>query len=360
MKEQKSYLNEENYMVLSDEELSNGTSKISSGTEGSFFEDEDKNLLDKKELNKKKNLVNNAISFTNKFEYIKNANFIYLFYCENINIILIMNILSIICFLIIFIINLFFKIFFKKEVISNYYIILISVMLIPFLVFTLVKLISIFKIFRSNDEENDENKDIIKLIIQKWNIYYSISFFIFAINLSVKLIVIDIFQYNSKFILFLYIFNIFISLIIFGIIYYFTKSSNNILISNIIDIISFPLSISVLFCFTIIIFVEHFSILVYNSSLYCFLLSCLSLLLMVYYNDILFSFLIFLYQLGGIKNISFHYMNFHTFCTIFNLVFIFYMSFKSIRKHFFNQNEENVYSLIKEEDIENKEDEFID
>ena len=50
MKEQKSYLNEENYMVLSDEELSNGTSKISSGTEGSFFEDEDKNLLDKKEL----------------------------------------------------------------------------------------------------------------------------------------------------------------------------------------------------------------------------------------------------------------------------------------------------------------------
>ena len=171
---------------------------------------------------------------------------------------------------------------------------------------------------------------------------------------------IDIFQYNSKFILFLYIFNIFISLIIFGIIYYFTKSSNNILISNIIDIVSFPLSISVLFCFTIIIFVEHFSILVYNSSLYCFLLSCLSLLLMVYYNDILFSFLIFLYQLGGIKNISFHYMNFHTFCTIFNLVFIFYMSFKSIRKHFFNQNEENVYSLIKEEDIENKEDEFID
>ena len=45
MKEQKSYLNEENYMVLSDEELSNGTSKISSGTEGSFFEDEDKNLF---------------------------------------------------------------------------------------------------------------------------------------------------------------------------------------------------------------------------------------------------------------------------------------------------------------------------
>ena len=177
MKEQKSYLNEENYMVLSDEELSNGTSKISSGTEGSFFEDEDKNLLDKKELNKKKNLVNNAISFTNKFEYIKNANFIYLFYCENINIILLMNILSIICFLIIFIINLFFKIFFKKEVISNYYIILISVMLIPFLVFTLVKLISIFKIFRSNDEENDENKDIIKLIIQKWNILFNKLFY---------------------------------------------------------------------------------------------------------------------------------------------------------------------------------------
>ena len=255
--------------------------------------------------------------------------------------------------------KLIFKIIISKEIISNYYIIIISIILIPFLVCTLVKIIFLFKNIKNNDGEN-ENKDLLRLVIQKWNIYFSLSLFLLTINFTFKLITIDILNYHSKIILFLDILNILFSLIIFGIIYYFTNSSNNILIQSIIDIISFPLSISVLFSYTIIIFVEHFKTLVYDSSLYCFLLTCLSVSLMVYYNDILISFLIFLYQLGGAKYISFHNMNFHTFCTFINLGFIFFMTFKSIRKQFFTQNEENVYSIIKEDISENKDDEIID
>ena len=102
----------------------------------------------------------------------------------------------------------------------------------------------------------------------------------------------------------------------------------------------------------IIILIEQLKTLIYNSILYGFLLTCLSLVLMVYYNDILAAFLIFIYQLGGIKNISFYNMNFHTFCTLINFGFIIFMTFKSIRKHFFNNNDDNVYSLIKEETSE--------
>jgi hypothetical protein len=81
---------------------------------------------------------------------------------------------------------------------------------------------------------------------------------------------------------------------------------------------------------------------------------------MAYYNDILSAFLIFLYQLGGIKNISFHNMNFHTFCTLINLVFIIFITFKSIKKNYFSNDEDDLYILIKEEITETNADEMSD
>ena len=231
-------------------------------------------------------------------------------------------------------------------------------MLIPFLICTLTKMIIIYKEESTKDNEN-ENKDIIKLIAQKWNIYYSISLLLMTINSVMKLIIIDILNYHYKIFLFLDILIILISLDIFGIIYYLTKSSNNILITNLLDNISFPLTASYLFSYMIIIFVEHLKNLIHNSILYGFLLTCLSLILMVYYNDILGAFIIFIYQLGGIKSISFYNMNFHTFCTLINLGFIIFMTFKSIRKHFFSNNEDDVYSLIKEEITETNDEEKI-
>ena len=133
--------NDGNNLILSD----NLSSDVkSSGTEGSYFEDEDKNLIEKA-INNKTDVINNKISFTKKFEFIKNSNCIYNLYCENIKCILLINIFSIILFLIALIIKLICKIFYNKTNISDFYIILISMMLIPFLVSTLIRMIIIYK-----------------------------------------------------------------------------------------------------------------------------------------------------------------------------------------------------------------------
>ena len=187
-------------------------------------------------------------------------------------------------------------------------------MLIPFLICTLSKMIIIYNNEDFKDNEN-ENRDLIRLIMQKWNIYYSISLLLMTSNFFIKIIFIDILNYHYKIFLFIDILINIISLFIFGIIYYLTNSSNDILISNVIDNISFYFSASYLFSYMIIILIEQLKTLIYNSILYGFLLTCLSLILMVYYNDILGAFLIFIYQISGIKSISFYNMNFYTFCT---------------------------------------------
>ena len=195
-----------------------------------------------------------------------------------------------------------------------------------------------------------------RLLIQKWNIYYSISLLLLSLNSILKLIVIDRYNYRHKIILIIVILIILLSLIILGIIYYFTKSSdNNILIINLMDKISFPLSISILLSFEIINFVEQFNDLIYINNIFCFLLSCLSLVLMVYFNDILFSLLVMLYQMGGIKYISFHNMSFQLFCTLINMGFIIFMSIKNIRSGFCYQNNDNNYTLIDDQFQDNSE-----
>ena len=335
-------------------EYSEHLDEISSRTEGSFFEEEDKNLIEKESKNKK-NVITNTFSYTNKFEFTRNNNFFYYFFCENITGIILMNIISIILFLLVFFVKLNFQLFFNREVISNYFIILISILLIPFLGCTLIKMIILFK-NRGEKDKYDENKDLLKLVKQKWNIYYSISVFLLTINFLLKLVMIDILHYHFKIILFSDILIILLSLFIFGIIYYLTKSSNNILITNLMDQISFPFSISVLFSFIMIIFIEQFKSLIYKSQIYIFLLTLISLLLMAYYDDIIFAFIIFLYQLGEIKVISFYNMSFPMFCTLINLGFIIFMSFKSIRKYLFSSNDDNVYALVEEEIIETNED----
>ena len=350
-------INQERVNIISSNNQS--SNEISSGTEESFFEEEDKNLIEKVAHNKT-DILKNKISFTNKFELLKSSNFLYHFYCENINVILLMNIFSIILFLFVFVVKLIFKIFFNLVNLSDFSIILISILLIPFLFCTLIKMITIYKNLKSNKNDDNENKDLETLIIQKWNIYYSISLFLLTINFVMKLMLIDVFYYRYKIILILNLPIIFLSLSLFGLIYYLTKSSNNIIITNLIDNIAFPLSISVLFSFIIIIFVEQIKLLIYNSLLYTFILTCVSLVLMSYYNDILFAIFIFLYQLGGIKSISFYNMNFNTFCALVNLVFIIFITIKSIRKHFFTQPDDNSYVLVVEEASETNDDESSD
>lgn len=348
MKE-KSFSKDEN--ILQERESS---SDVSSGTDGSFFDQEDVNLIENKELYNRKNIINGSLSFINKFEFMKKTNVFYNLYIDDISLVLIINIISLlILLLIIFAKSIY--LFLSISKLSDYFMMAIIVSLVPFLVSTLSKIIILYNDYKNNDKEN-ENKDLMRLLIQKWNIYYSISLLLLSLNSILKLIVIDRYNYRHKIILIIVILIILLSLIILGIIYYFTKSSdNNILIVNLMDKISFPLSISILLSFEIINFVEQFNDLIYINNIFCFLLSCLSLVLMVYFNDILFSLLVMLYQMGGIKYISFHNMSFQLFCTLINMGFIIFMSIKNIRSGFCYQNNDDNYTLIDDQFQDNSE-----
>jgi len=348
MKE-KSFSKDEN--ILPERESS---SDVSSGTDGSFFDQEDVNLIENKELYNRKNIINGSLSFINKFEFMKKTNVFYNLYIDDISLVLIINIISLlILLLIIFAKSIY--LFLSISKLSDYFMMAIIVSLVPFLVSTLSKIIILYNDYKNNDKEN-ENKDLMRLLIQKWNIYYSISLLLLSLNSILKLIVIDRYNYRHKIILIIVILIILLSLIILGIIYYFTKSSdNNILIVNLMDKISFPLSISILLSFEIINFVEQFNDLIYINNIFCFLLSCLSLVLMVYFNDILFSLLVMLYQMGGIKYISFHNMSFQLFCTLINMGFIIFMSIKNIRSGFCYQNNDDNYTLIDDQFQDNSE-----
>jgi len=348
MKE-KSFSKDEN--ILPERESS---SDVSSGTDGSFFDQEDVNLIENKELYNRKNIINGSLSFINKFEFMKKTNVFYNLYIDDISLVLIINIISLlILLLIIFAKSIY--LFLSISKLSDYFMMAIIVSLVPFLVSTLSKIIILYNDYKNNDKEN-ENKDLMRLLIQKWNIYYSISLLLLSLNSILKLIIIDRYNYRHKIILIIVILIILLSLIILGIIYYFTKSSdNNILIVNLMDKISFPLSISILLSFEIINFVEQFNDLIYINNIFCFLLSCLSLVLMVYFNDILFSLLVMLYQMGGIKYISFHNMSFQLFCTLINMGFIIFMSIKNIRSGFCYQNNDDNYTLIDDQFQDNSE-----
>ena len=348
MKE-KSFSKDEN--ILQERESS---SDVSSGTDGSFFDQEDVNLIENKELYNRKNIINGSLSFINKFEFMKKTNVFYNLYIDDISLVLIINIISLVILLLIILAKSIY-LFLSISKLSDYFMMAIIVSLVPFLVSTLSKIIILYNDYKNNDKEN-ENKDLMRLLIQKWNIYYSISLLLLSLNSILKLIVIDRYNYRHKIILIIVILIILLSLIILGIIYYFTKSSdNNILIVNLMDKISFPLSISILLSFEIINFVEQFNDLIYINNIFCFLLSCLSLVLMVYFNDILFSLLVMLYQMGGIKYISFHNMSFQLFCTLINMGFIIFMSIKNIRSGFCYQNNDDNYTLIDDQFQDNSE-----
>lgn len=348
MKE-KSFSKDEN--ILQERESS---SDVSSGTDGSFFDQEDVNLIENKELYNRKNIINGSLSFINKFEFMKKTNVFYNLYIDDISLVLIINIISLVILLLIILAKSIY-LFLSISKLSDYFMMAIIVSLVPFLVSTLSKIIILYNDYKNNDKEN-ENKDLMRLLIQKWNIYYSISLLLLSLNSILKLIIIDRYNYRHKIILIIVILIILLSLIILGIIYYFTKSSdNNILIVNLMDKISFPLSISILLSFEIINFVEQFNDLIYINNIFCFLLSCLSLVLMVYFNDILFSLLVMLYQMGGIKYISFHNMSFQLFCTLINMGFIIFMSIKNIRSGFCYQNNDDNYTLIDDQFQDNSE-----
>ena len=83
--------------------------------------------------------------------------------------------------------------------------------LIPFLASTLSKIILLYNDYKNNDKEN-ENRDLMRLLIQKWNIYYSISLLLLSLNSILKLIIIDGYKYRHKIFLIIVILIILLSL----------------------------------------------------------------------------------------------------------------------------------------------------
>ena len=137
--------NQENSLLLSDR---GSSSKDYSCTEGSFFNEEDQNLMENKELFNKQNIINGSVSFTNKFEFIKKSNFIYKFYINNASLILIMNILSLIFFLLIICIKILFLFILKPADINNKFMLYIIFLFLPFILLTLIKNIVLYNEFK--------------------------------------------------------------------------------------------------------------------------------------------------------------------------------------------------------------------
>ena len=108
MKNKIDFLKDESMSQLLSDKALPVTNEAFSATEGSFFEEEDQNLIENKELYNKQNIISGKVSFIDKFEFIKNSNYIYKFYTNNTSLILIMNILSLIFLLFIICIKLIF------------------------------------------------------------------------------------------------------------------------------------------------------------------------------------------------------------------------------------------------------------
>ena len=134
--------------ILSEKESS---SDVSSGTDGSFFDQEDVNLIENKELYKRRNIINGSLSFINKFEFMKKNNLFYNLYVDNISLVLIINIISLLILLIIIFVKSVY-LFLSISKLSDYFMLAIIASLVPFLTSTLSKIIMLYKIKKTKIE----------------------------------------------------------------------------------------------------------------------------------------------------------------------------------------------------------------
>ena len=321
-------------------------------TSDSFRNDEDLNLLTKPDLrnfNSREIFVNGMESFTDKYLFIQSNNSIFRYLTtNNISLLLLMNIFSLSSLLFLITIKTYFNLF-----VTNKVIFFLNILLIIFESCSLIKNILLYQCLTEKKINKDDN-DILNFLLQKWNMAYPISIFIFSLNIFFQIFFEDIFTIQKNFSIVLKIAEFIIQLLVLTIlsfIYYESKSNENgnllyDIINNIFDWISFPLSFSALLSFVIIFFVDFINLSLIDIKNFCFLiLTGVSVLVMVYYNDFILPIFVLIYQFGRANQIFSFSLNFQKICTAINFCLIVYLFIK-INRDKTNINEDERYKLL--------------
>ena len=214
---------------------------------------------------------------------------------------------------------------------------LVSIFLIPNCITTLISI--------SKDEE-DENK---KILINQYSINYTSSlYFICLYFLTYHFIPND---YDMKKV-YLVIFSI-ISLFLISISYInYKEKEKNLFYKNIFYYISLSISLSVYSCFNLIILINTFMQIIDNSiSVYGG--GIISIILITYYNDIIFSIIYFIYQVNLIEKLDLN-DSFFVSCIINAFCLIFIIITNNCYEKF------NIFSIIKNKECNEEEQKYID
>ena len=186
-------------------------------------------------------------------------------------------------------------------VIGSYYVALISGHFANYnkiLIFTFVALANVFFVFaflRFIYIDARTEKDVKRIIKE----HYSVNYFIANISLAISFIIPFFIKNNNN--VYSLIFAL-VSLFNFSKIYYSYKSKEeNLIITNNFDFCSLSYSITILLSFNLTYIVDIVNCL-YQSELYSFALTLLSIVLISYYNDILFCFCVLIYQIGVVDS----------------------------------------------------------
>ena len=333
-------------------DFANFTGTISSE---SYRNDEDLNLLNKPDLNNPNSreiFVNGVESFIDKFLFIKSNNLFFRYIITNdASLLLLMYIISLTTLILLLAIKLYFNFFVSNKIFS-----FLSILIIPFEFCSLIKNILLYRDLTEKKINKDDN-DILMLFLQKWNMIYPISIFIFSLNIFFQIFFEDIFPLQNKFSIVIKIIEIimqFLTLIILSFIYYESKSNKNgnllyDIINNVFSWVSFPLSFSALLSFVLIVFVDYINLIVIDIKNFCFLIiTGVSILVMVYYNDFILPIFVLIYQFctgNQLFNLEF---NFQKICIVTNFCLIIYLFVKMYRDKI-NVIEDDKYNLLKDE-----------
>lgn len=324
----------------------------------SYRNDEDENLLSNPDLqkinNQKETFIGGIESFTDKYQYNQSNNQLckYLM-TKNISLFLIMNIISLVIILISFIIKFCFILYKIKT--TSYKIISFLIFLVTIFQFcSLIKYISFYRDYIDKKITRNEN-EIIMIILQKWNLFYSICILIFSLSIFFSILREDMYFFqNISWIKLLELILQIITLLILSLIYYGGNLNKNVAINmsgSLFNLIAIPFSFSSLLSFVLIIIINSltysfFINLNYLKNSFFIFMTCVAILVMVYRYDFILPIFNIIYQLANTDQMFDFSINIQKICVILNLCLIVIFFKKMI------DNEQNVnddeYNPIKD------------
>ncbi len=183
-------------------------------------------------------------------------------------------------------------------------------------------------------------QDVKIIIFYHYSYFYIISIFIYVIYfLFLYFIPENYYCKNIGMIILSFLALIFLSYSYF----FFKKREENYIFHKFFNYCSLSLSLSALYCFSFIIFINSYMI-IFNNYIFIFMLTIISIILLTYYNDIIFCILTLLYQISFIEKIQL-YNNSFKICykgiIIFTSICIFFSIVSSNKLLYINKKNEN-------------------